>query len=193
MAAAMTAAGTRMDGSPVRMPGPGAIAGAGLAAGQKVGPGSTAPGFAGPGSAGPGFGGPGLAGPGLAGPGSTAAGFAGGMAGAPGTQPIPAGRIRPGDYADVLPPVSYQPPGAGAGRGTGTLSREDWPAGGPAGAARSEGAQGGRDALLVIATMVIAVGISVILPIAGTLGALAALVLLCAGALADRKSIPSEL
>ena len=186
MAAAMTAAGTRMDGSPVRTPGPGAIAGAGLAAGEKIGPGSTAPGFAGPGSAGPGFGGPGLAGPGLAGPGSTAAGFAGGMAGAPGTQPIPAGRIRPGDYADVLPPVSYQPPGAGAGRGTGTLSREDWPAGGPAAAGRSEGAQRCRYPLLVIATMVIAVGISVILPIAGTLGALAALVLLRAGALAQR-------
>jgi hypothetical protein len=108
------------------------------------------------------------------------------MAGAPGTQPIPAGRIRPGDYADVLPPVSYQPPGAGAGRGTGTLSREDWPAGGPAAAGRSEGAQRRRYPLLVIATMVIAVGISVILPIAGTLGALAALVLLRAGALAQR-------
>jgi predicted Ser/Thr protein kinase len=156
MAAAMTAAGTRMDGSPVRTPGPGAIAGAGLAAGEKIGPGSTV------------------------------AGFAGGMAGTPGTQPIPAGRIRPGDYADVLPPVSYQPPGAGAGRGTGTLSREDWPSERPAAAGRSEGAQRRRYPLLVIATMVIAVGISVILPIAGTLGALAALVLLRAGALAQR-------
>jgi predicted Ser/Thr protein kinase len=186
MAPAMTAAGTRMDGPPLGTPGLGAIAGAGLAAGEKIGPGSAAAGFAGPGSTTPGFGGPGLAGQGLAGPGSTAAGFAGGMAGAPGTQPIPAGRIRPGDYADVLPPVSYQPPGAGAGRGTGTLSRGDWPAGGPAAAGRSEGAERRRYPLLVFATMVIAVGISVILPIAGTLGALAALVLLRAGALAQR-------
>jgi predicted Ser/Thr protein kinase len=197
MAPAMTAAGTRMDGPPLGTPGLGAIAGAGLAAGEKIGPGSTAVGFAGPGSTTPGFGGPGspgagfggpgsAGGPGLAGPGSTAAGFAGGMAGAPGTQPIPAGRIRPGDYADVLPPVSYEPPGARAGRGTGTPSRGDWPAGGPAAAGRSEGAERRRYPLLVFATMVIAVGISVILPIAGTLGALAALVLLRAGALAQR-------
>jgi predicted Ser/Thr protein kinase len=186
MAPAMTAAGTRMDGQPLGPPGLGAIAGAGLAAGEKIGPGFTATGFAGPGSTTPGFGGPGLAGQGLAGPGSTAAGFAGGMAGAPGTKPIPGGRIRPGDYADVLPPVAYQPPGAGAGRGTRTPSRGDWPAGGPTAAGRFEGAERRRYPLLVFATMVIAVGVSVILPIAGTLGSLAALVLLRAGALAQR-------
>src|ERR1019366_1740186 len=50
MAPAMTAAGTRRDGPPLGTPGLGAIAGAGLAAGEKIGPGSAAAGFAGPGS-----------------------------------------------------------------------------------------------------------------------------------------------
>src|SRR3984957_6578239 len=58
MAAAMTAAGTRMDGTPGRAPGAGA-AGAGVPAGERIGPGSTAAGFAGPGSTTPGFGGQG--------------------------------------------------------------------------------------------------------------------------------------
>ena len=77
MAPAMTAAGTRMDGPPLGTPGLGAIAGAGLAAGEKIGPGSTAAGFAGPGSTTPGFGGPGSVGPGFGGPGSAGAGFGG--------------------------------------------------------------------------------------------------------------------
>ena len=177
LAAAMTAAGTRADG--LRADGlPLSAAGAGAASGEKIGPGSTVAGFGGPGSAAPGFGGPG----------SAAAGFAGGMAGAPGTRPIPAGPIRPGDYADMLPPVTYGPARAAAGNGrqTGTLSPRDWPAGGPAVAAPGSAGARRRYPLLVIATMLIAASVSVILPVVGTLSALAALVLLRAGALAQR-------
>jgi predicted Ser/Thr protein kinase len=197
-AAVMTAAGTRMDGPALAgsagAAGAGAggmgfaagaalagaagaaLAGNGVASGEKIGPGFTAAGFAGPGSAAAGF----------AGPGSTAAGFGGAVADAPGTQPIYAGQIRPGDYADMLPPVSYAPAGAGNGRGTGTLSRRDDPDGGPAASAPRGTDARRRYPLLVFATLVIAVSISVILPIAGTLGALGALVLLRAGALAQR-------
>jgi predicted Ser/Thr protein kinase len=198
LAAAMTAAGTRADGTPL------GGAGAGVLSGPKIGPGSTAPGFAGPGSApglagsgaaaagfaGPGaaaagFAGPGAAAAGFAGPGAAAAGFAGAAANAPGTRPIPAGQIRPSDYADMLPPVAYAP--AGNGRPAGTVSRRDWPAGGPAGfGPGSAETRRRRFPLLVIAAMVLAVGVSVILPVAGTLVALAALVLLRAGALAQR-------
>ena len=194
LAAAMTAAGmraegTRAEGTPLS------------AAGEKIGPGSTMAGFGGRGSAMPGFAGPGSAAAGLAGPGSAAAGFAGpgsaaagfarGTADAPGTRPIPAGPIRPGDYADMLPPVAYGAArGAGAAAGNGgqtrTLSPRDWPAGGPAVPAAGSAGTRRKYPLLVIATMVIAVSVSVILPVAGTLGALAVLVLLRAGALAQR-------
>jgi predicted Ser/Thr protein kinase len=189
LAAAMTAAGTRADGTPL------GGAGAGVVSRPTIGPGSTAPGFAGPGSAAAGLAGSGAA-AGFAGPGAAAAGFAGagaagfaGAANAPGTRPIPAGQIRPSDYADMLPPVAYGPAGAAAGNGrqTGILSRRDWPAGGPAGfAPGSAGTRRRKFPLLVIAAMVLAVGVSVILPVAGTLITLAALVLLRAGALAQR-------
>jgi predicted Ser/Thr protein kinase len=210
MAAAMTPAGTRMDGPALAgSPGPAGAAGAGglggtawaagaagaagaglagngVASGEKIGPGFTAAGFGGAGSAAAGLAGAGSAGAGLAGPGSTAAGFGAAAADAPGTRPIYAGPIRPGDYADVLPPVSYAPAGAGNGRGTGTLARRDGPDGGPGASAARGPDTRRRYPLLVFATMVIAVSVSVILPIAGTLGALAALVLLRAGALAQR-------
>jgi hypothetical protein len=146
-----------MDGAPVRAPWPGAAAGAVAAPGEKIGPGSTA------------------------------AGFAGALADAPGTRPISSGQPRPGDYADVLPPVSYGQAGAGNGRLAGTPPGQDWPAGARA-AAAAESAKAGRRRypLLVIATMVIAASLSVILPVTGTLTALAALVLLRAAALAQR-------
>ncbi len=182
LAAAMTAAGTRADGAPLRAAGPG------LASGEKVGPGWTAQGFAGPGSAAPG----------LAGPGITSPGFAGAAGDAPGTRPIRAAPFRPGDYADMLPPVSYGPAGAAAVAGraagnggpAGTLSRRDWPAGGPGAAAAGPAGARHQYPLLVIATMVIAASVSVLLPVAGTLAALAVLVLLRAGALAQRGVQP---
>jgi predicted Ser/Thr protein kinase len=202
-ASAMTAAGTRMDGTPLHVPAPdgagvaggageafgaagaaaagwaagagtwGAPAGAGAFQGDGFGPGSTAPGFARPPQAGPGLAG---------------TDFAGARGGAPGTQPIPSPQIRPGDYADMLPPVAYAPAGAGNGRATGTLPGRAGPppdgsawagAGAPAAVQR-------RHPLLVIATMVIAASVSVVLPVAGTLLALAAIVLLRAGERAGR-------
>jgi predicted Ser/Thr protein kinase len=196
MASAMTAAGTRLDGRPAPAPVPG-VAGA-HGAGEASA--AAAAGAAGAGAWGAGVGGAGAAAPGFAGPGATAPGFAGlGVAGpgsggvlarAPGTQPLRSGQAWPGDYADMLPPVAYAPPAAvgGNGRQAGTLAGRDWPSSGaPArGAVSSAGAVQRRHPLLVLATIVIAVSVSVALPVAGTLLALGALVLLRAGELAGR-------
>jgi len=209
MASAMTAAGTRLDGTPGWAPVPGAAAGAGgigaagiagaAGAAAAAGGAAAAAGFAGQGLAGPGSAAAGLAEPGWAGPGSTAAGFAGRglseagpagrLAAGPGTRPIPSAPVRPSDYADMLPPVAYAPAGAVAGNGrAGTVPGRDWPAGG--GPAPTAGGYAGavqrRHPMLVLATMVIAVSVSVALPVAGTLLALAAIVLLRAGELAQR-------
>jgi predicted Ser/Thr protein kinase len=126
--------------------------------------------------------------------------FAGGYAATvlparPGTQPMAAGQPRPDDFADVLPPVNYQPARANgypaapgdtfAGGGGPAAAR---PAG-PAAAAADRGwAAPRRQPLLVLATMVIAVCVAVVLPVAGTLLALAMLTLLRAGDLAHRGS-----
>ena len=89
----------------------------------------------------------------------------------------------------MLPPVAYAPAGAAAGNGrqTGTLAGRDWPpAGGPGRAAAGSPVVQRRHPLLVLATMLIAVSVSVMLPVAGTLLALAAIVALRAGELAGR-------
>jgi predicted Ser/Thr protein kinase len=123
------------------------------------------------------------------GPAGGAAGMAGpaGLAGAaglarPGTQPMAVGQPRPDDFADVLPPVKYQPARA---NGYPAAAR-------PAGEAAAAGDRGWaaprRQPLLVLATMVIAVCVAVVLPVAGTLLALAMLTLLRAGDLAHRGS-----
>ncbi len=123
--------------------------------------------------------------------------FAGGHAATvlparPGTQPMAVGQVRADDFADVLPPVNYQrgngyPAGAGpfaGGRGPATAR--------PPGAAGAEADRGWaaprRQPLLVLAAMVIAVCVAVVLPVAGTLLALAVLTLLRAGDLAHRGS-----
>ncbi len=122
--------------------------------------------------------------------------------------------IRPGDFADVLPPVQYAPAAAqarpaaaapyGAGQGGavqgGAVQGGAVQGGGyaapPAGAVRpavpgpqagsAQGAQRARPSrLLGLATMVIAIAVSVMLPVAGTIGALAVITLLRAG---DRAS-----
>jgi predicted Ser/Thr protein kinase len=138
-------------------------------------------------------------------PGQGPAGFAGpaagaaGMAGAAGlarprTQPM-AGQPRPDDFADVLPPVNYQParangypaaPGDTFAGGPGPAAAR--PAGPAAAAGDSGWAVPRRRPLLVLATMVIAVCLAVVLPVAGTLLALAVLTLLRAGDLAHRGS-----
>jgi predicted Ser/Thr protein kinase len=114
----------------------------------------------------------------------------------PGTQPMAAGKIRAEDFADVLPPVSY-PPAVRAGNGypgaapgpdgfaghTGAPAARGRP--GPADRA-ADGAwtASRRQPLLVLAAIVIAVSLAVVLPVAGTVLALAALALLRAGDLA---------
>ncbi len=109
-----------------------------------------------------------------------------------GTQPVAAGPIRADDFADVLPPVNYQP-------GSGAPDRYRDPSGGPA-AGREPAAGRGldrpaaagqdwsprRQPLLVLATVVALVALAVVLPVAGTLLALAVLAMLHAGDLAHR-------
>jgi hypothetical protein len=122
---------------------------------------------------------------------------AGGMA-PPGTQPIAA--VRPDDFADILPPVTY-PPAGRQGRSPGPDDSFGRP-----GAAERAGRNGGaaapgadqdradrwspprRQPILVLATMVIAVSLAVVLPVAGTVIALAVLAMLRAGDLAHRGS-----
>jgi predicted Ser/Thr protein kinase len=115
-----------------------------------------------------------------------------------GTQPIAA--VRPDDFADILPPVAY-PPAVRPGRPPGPDDSFGRP--GTAGRAARDGRPAGpgedgdradrwspprRQPILVLATLVIAVGLAVVLPVAGTLIALAGLALLRAGDLAHRGS-----
>jgi predicted Ser/Thr protein kinase len=115
----------------------------------------------------------------------------------PGTQPLAAGKIRAEDFADVLPPVSY-PPAAPAGNGyPGVAVPGQDGFAGRAGTPAARGRPGTVDRagdgawaaprgqpLLVLATIVIAVSLAVVLPVAGTVLALAALALLRASDLA---------
>jgi predicted Ser/Thr protein kinase len=136
----------------------------------------------------------------LSGPGQGATTYpppaAGGMA-PPGTQPIAAGPVRPDDFADILPPVAYPPGGRRGGQGG---PDDSFGRPGPAERAGRDVAPGqDRDAadrwtpprrqpILVLALMVIAVSLAILLPVAGTLIALAVLALLRAGDLAHRGS-----
>jgi hypothetical protein len=146
-----------------------------------------------------GFGGPG--GTMLSGAGRGAATYpppaARGMA-PPGTQPIAA--VRPDDFADILPPVAYPPAGRqgrspvpedgfgrpGAAERAGRDGRPARP--GEDGDRADRWAPPRRQPILVLATLVIAVSLAVMLPVAGTLIALAVLALLRAGDLAHRGS-----
>ncbi len=119
-----------------------------------------------------------------------------------------AGPGRADDFADILPPVAY-PPGQPGGRSG--YPGPDGRFGGRSGLAERAGGNGQpnrpgenrpqadrgdadrwtpprRQPILVLATLVIAVSLAVILPVAGTLIALALLVLLRAGDLAHRSS-----
>ena len=103
------------------------------------------------------------------------------------------GRLRADDFADVLPPVNYQPAGANgypAATGDSFAGGRGPAAARPAGPATADSDRGWaaprRQPLLVLATMVIAVCVAVVLPVAGTLLALAMLTLLRAGDLAHR-------
>ena len=136
--------------------------------------------------------------------------YAPGSAGGAGYGAVPARNgspqaVRPGEFADLLPPVRYAPAGAAQARPAAAAPYRAVQGGAvqgggyaapPAGAMRPDaparpagGAQGAQRArpsrLLGLATMVIAIAVSVMLPIAGTIGALAVITLLRAG---DRAS-----
>jgi hypothetical protein len=104
----------------------------------------------------------------------------------------------PADFADVLPPVQYQPgpgprpkrtqqPGPDPGRGPAQPAPRNpfAPRGSPAGRA----AKSRWPSAMVIATMVVAAGLSVVLPVVGALSALALIVLLRAGDLARQRVV----
>jgi hypothetical protein len=96
----------------------------------------------------------------------SAAGAAGGLGGMP-------GRPVPDNYGDVLPPVRYAPGGAGPQPGA--------PGWGRSAPARTGAGRSPAGSLLVAATVAVAVAISVVLPVAGTVIALIALMALRAG------------
>jgi predicted Ser/Thr protein kinase len=119
-------------------------------------------------------------------------------------QPAGAQRIRPGDYADVLPPVQYQPsrppapagPGAygpgsygpgqyGTGAGYPAVPGQDTAAR-PAAPRTADGATRAQPLpFMGLALIVAAVALAVLLPVAGTIISLAVITLLRA---ADRSS-----
>jgi len=160
-----------------------------------------APGPAGPAAAPVGIDSPaGLAGGnGLAGPaGSDGLGVGGRGPMRPGTQPMVAGRPSPADFADILPPVQYQP-GPGPRPGPGRQPGHGPPGRGPVQPApdnpfapRAPGGGAARSrwpSAMVTATIVVAVGLSVVLPVVGTLSALALIVTLRAGELAQQRAV----
>jgi len=136
---------------------------------------------------------PGTAVPGLVppGPGPAQAGHGRDAAdGAAGTRPMAAragqaGPAAPADFAGLLPPVQYQP-GAGGHAGNGR------PARGPAGvrpaADRRAAASPRGHAVAVTAAMLVLAGLSVILPVAGSVAALTLIILLRAGELAAERA-----
>jgi predicted Ser/Thr protein kinase len=128
--------------------------------------------------------------------------------------PVLSGPARADDFADILPPVAYPPDQPGGRQGgypgsddsfggrsglagrAGGSGQANWPG---EDRSRADRARADRDdadrwtpprrqPILVLATLVIAVSLAVILPVAGTLIALALLVLLRAGDLAHRSS-----
>ena len=111
------------------------------------------------------------------------AGPAGPVAGSPHTRPMAQGRPLPDDLGDILAPVSYvrreaAPPGTAPAPGA---PRQ--PAA-PAPAARTR-----WHSVLVVATVLVAAGISVILPVAGTLAALALIAGLRTAGLVQRRNV----
>jgi Protein kinase domain len=150
--------------------------------GPAAGP---APGLAPPGPAvlppGPGYGASGTR-PMVAGqPGPAALAGAGARAG-----PAPAGPPVPADFADVLPPVRYQP-AAGGRPGNGAVPPQPQAGGPPVATPRAAASPRGH-AVTVVATMLVLAGVSVILPVAGSLTALILIILLRAGELAQERA-----
>jgi serine/threonine protein kinase len=143
----------------------------------------------------------------LAGPAAPNGGGAAPASLRPDTQPLQAIRPAPADFADMLPPVQYMrgpvpPPGAVAPPGYGPKPAPDpRPRRGPAKSppaspfARPTSPSGGTGkprwpSAMVAATLLVAVGISVVLPVVGALSALVLIILLRAGELThERRSV----
>jgi hypothetical protein len=110
----------------------------------------------------------------------------------PSTRPLTTARPLPDDLSDVLTPVQYA-------RG-GTKNRQAGTAAGPAAGSppppRTAGEKAGRSRwypVLVFASVLAVAGVSVVLPIAGTLAALAFFTVLRTAGLVQRRSIARRL
>lgn len=134
---------------------------------------------------------------GLAGAGGTRAdlnsgmalsGLSGAAAGPPVSWPD-ATRPIAGDYRDLLPPVSYRPPGgaAGAANGNRSAAAAQAAAAGQAAAARVPGKPRSAWSPLVLAVLAAAAAVSVALPVAGTGVALAFLIAVSAAGLTGER------
>ena len=128
------------------------------------------------------------------GPGAVPAGLNGAGELRPEASPVDGRRYLATDFADVLPPVQYGPAPAPAPRPA--PPREPEPPPGPGQPRGNPFAPAGQPAkrarwpaAMVVVTMVAAVGISVILPVVGTLGSVAAIVLLRAGELVRERAV----
>lgn len=127
-------------------------------------------------------------------PTANGAGAAGPGLKSPGTNPMVVRRTSPGDFADMLPPVQYAPGRAPRPRPAPRAPR------GPVQPAtknpfaprvpRADAAKKARwPSAMVAATLVVGVAISVILPVVGALGALALIVALRAGDVAQQRAV----
>jgi len=110
------------------------------------------------------------------------AGPPGPVAGSPHTRPMAQGRPLPDDLGDILAPVRYVR-GEAAPPGTAPAPGAPRQPAAPAPAARTR-----WHSVLVVATVLVAAGISVILPVAGTLAALALFAGLRTAGLVQRRS-----
>jgi predicted Ser/Thr protein kinase len=155
---------------------------------------TAAPGTGLPGAGVPGAGVPGA---GVPGEGVPGAGVPGAGPPAPGadwrheTQPLAIGNPAGPAVGDLLPPVRYAPPGAGPPAGPSSANgRAASPGGryaGPAGRADGTPSRRRMRTLFVLAAVLVGVGVSVILPIAGTAAALGMIVSLRAADLTQSR------
>jgi Protein kinase domain len=128
------------------------------------------------------------------GPAAVPAGLNGAGALRPETGPVDGRRYLATDFADVLPPVRYGPAPAPPPRPAPPGEPEpppgpDQPRGSPFAPAGQPAKRARWPAAMVVVTMVAAVGISVILPVVGTLGSVALIVLLRAGELVRERAV----
>jgi hypothetical protein len=108
------------------------------------------------------------------------------LTGQPG-QAAPVAPVAPADYAGLLPPVQYQPV-AGSHPRNGPPPRAQPQPGAPPAAAQRAAVSPRGHAVAVTAAMLVLAGLSVILPVAGSVTALILIILLRAGELAQERA-----